>query len=149
MLDRTTTASGKVNSLTYTQLTKLDLATKHPLSASFNNVRIPSVEQFIAECLNLNLNIIIDLKTYDLSDETVNLIFSLYAKFPTLKANSFITSFFPHLLYKLRSSEPTIVTAVSTRPYFLSLSIWEGTSTGTRSRFSGMKQLVAQFVDMI
>jgi len=148
-LDRVTMASGKVNSLTYTQLTKLDLAPKHPLSANFNNVRIPSVDQFVAECLKCNLKIIIDLKTYDLPDETVNLIFSLYTKFPTLKDNSFVTSFFPHLLYKLRASDPAIVTAISTRPYFLSLSVWEGTSTGTRPRFSGMKQLVATCVDMI
>ena len=84
-LDRVTMASGQVNSLTYTQLTKLDLAPKHPLSASFNNAKIPSVEQFVAECLSLNLKMIIDLKTWNLPDDTVSLILSLHTKFPTLK----------------------------------------------------------------
>jgi len=148
-LDRVTTASGPVNSLTYTQLSKLDLATKHPLSASFNNVRIPSVEEFVAECVKLDLKMIIDLKTWELPEETVNLILSLRKQFPTLKTNSIITSFFPTLLYKLRSSDPSIVTAVSTRPYFLSLATWEGVSYGMRPRFSGIKQWVAMFLDML
>ena len=148
-LDRVTLASGQVNSLTYTQLTKLDLATKHPLSASFNNVNIASVEQFVAECIRLNLKMIIDLKTWELPDETVNLILSLHKQFPTLKTNSIITSFFPNLLYRLRSSDPQIIAAVSTRPYFLSLATWEGVSVGMRPRFSGMKQWVAMFLDLL
>ena len=148
-LDRVTLAGGQVNSLTYTQLTKLDLAPKHPLSASFSNAKIPSVEQFVAECLSLNLKMIIDLKTWDLPDETVNLILSLHKKFPTLKSKSIITSFFPTLLHKLRSSDPQILKAVSTRPHYLSLATWEGTSTGMRPRFSGMKQQVARCVDMV
>jgi len=148
-LDRVTTASGPVNSLTYSQLRKLDLGTKHPLSASFNNVRIPSVEEFVAECVKLDLKMIIDLKTWELPEETANLILSLHKQFPTLKTNSIITSFFPTLLYKLRSSDPSIVTAVSTRPNFLSLATWEGVSYGMRPRFSGVKQWVAMFVDML
>ena len=148
-LDRVTLASGQVNSLTYTQLSKLDLAPRHPLSASFNNVKIPSVEEFVAECISLDLKMIIDLKTWELPDETVNLILSLHKQFPTLKTNSIITSFFPNLLYKLRSSDPQIVTAVSTRPYFFSLATWEGVSTGMRPRFSGMKQWVATCLDML
>jgi len=148
-LDRVTMTSGKVNSLTFTQLTKLDLAPKHPLSASFNNVRIPSVGDFVAECVRLNMKMIIDLKTWELPDETVNLILSLHKEFPTLKSNSVVTSFFPNLLYKLRSSDPEIVLAVSTRPYFLSLATWEGVSVGMRPRFTGMKQWVASFLDML
>eukprot|EP00092_Neocalanus_flemingeri_P008425 GFUD01009081.1.p1 GENE.GFUD01009081.1~~GFUD01009081.1.p1 ORF type:complete len:378 (-),score=154.50 GFUD01009081.1:210-1271(-) len=148
-LDRVTMTSGQVNSLTYTQLTKLDLAPKHPLSASYNHVRIPSVEQFVAECLKLDLKIIIDLKTWDLPDETVNLILSLHSKFPTLKTNSIVTSFFPNLLYKLRSSDPNIVVAVSTRPHFHAFSTWEGISSGMRPRFSGMKQWLAMCLDMV
>jgi len=151
-LDRVTMTSGQVDSLTFTQLSKLDLAPKHPLSASFNNVMIPSVEQFVAECLNLKLKIIIDLKTWDRPDETINLILSLHDKFPTLKTNSIITSFFPNLLYKLRSSDPNIVIAISTRPHFWAFSgTWEGTSTGTglRPRFAGMKQWVARCLDML
>ena len=95
--------SGQVNSFTYTQLVELDLATKHPLSDSFDNVKIVSVKQFVAECVNLNLKMIIDLKTWELPDETVDLIISLHEQFPTLKTNSIITSFYPNLLYQVQS----------------------------------------------
>ena len=62
-LDRVTLAGGQVNSLTYTQLTELDLALRNPLSARFDNVRFVSVEQFMAECMSINLKMNIDLKT--------------------------------------------------------------------------------------
>ena len=131
-LERVTMTSGQVDSLTYTQLAELDLAHKHPLSASFNNVKIISVKQFVAECVDLNLKMIIDLKPWELPDETVNLIISLPKQFPTLKTTSIITSFYPNLLYKLRSSDPQILTAISTRPNLLSLAAWEGASGGER-----------------
>ena len=109
--------SGQVDSLTFTQLSKLDLAPKHPLSASFNNVMIPSVEQFVAECLNLKLKIIIDLKTWDRPDETINLILSLHDKFPTLKTNSIITSFFPlkRIIKNKRKDQPNPLIATLPR----------------------------------
>ena len=127
-LERVTMTSGQVDSLTYTQLAELDLAHKHPFSASFNNVKIISVKQFVAECVDLSLKMIIDLKTWELPDETVNLIISLPKQFPTLKTTSIITSFYPNLLYKLRSSDPQFLTAISTRPNLLSLAAWEGAS---------------------
>jgi len=148
-LERVTMSNGEVNSLTFSQLTQLDLAPKHPLSANYNNVYIPTVEQFIAECLKNNLKIIIDLKTWDLTDETASLLTSLYKQYPSLKTNSVVTSFYPNLLYKLRSSDPDIVLGVSTRPHFLSYSTWEGTTTGMRTRFTGLKHLLAVCFDMI
>ena len=78
----------------------------------------------------------------------MNLILSLHTRFPTLKTKSIITSFFPTLLYRLRSEDPAILTAVSTKPHFHSLATWEGTST----EMNGMKPLVAtvaRCVDMV
>ena len=92
---------------------------------------------------------IIDLKTWELADETVDLILSLREKYPAMKKNSFITSFYPNLLYKLRSADPDIITAVSSRPFFLSSATWEGVSTGMRPRFSGFKQIVARCADFL
>ena len=68
----------------------------------------------MAECVNLTLKMIIDLKTWKLPDKTVNFIISLHKQFPTLKTNFIITSFYPNLLYKLQSSDPVILTAFST-----------------------------------
>ena len=148
-LDRVTTASGKVNSITYAELSSLDLAIKHPLSDRFTNVQIPLVEQFVAECINLNIKMIIDLKTWELPEETADLMVSLYEMFPTLKTRSIITSFYPELLYKLRCADPQIVLAVSTRPYFLSLSTWEGVSATMKPRFKGVKQILATCLDIV
>ena len=148
-VNRVTTTTGDINSFSLSQLAELDLASKHPLSENFSNVRIPTVDQFIAECLRLNMKIIIDLKSYDLPEETVSLLTSLYTKYPDLKDNSLVTSFFPILLYRLRSSDPDIVTAVSTRPLVLSCHCWEGTAASARPRYSGLKQLVAGLADIV
>lgn len=148
-VNRVTSATGDIDTFSLAQLSSLDLATKHPLSDSFSNCRIPTVDQFIAECLRLDIKMIIDLKTYDLPEETVGLLVSLYTKYPSLKDNSFVTSFFPNLLYKLRQTDSEIVTAVSTRPQFFSSSSWEGSQSTCRPRYSGLKQAAARLADAL
>ena len=148
-VNRVTTGSGDIESFTLTQLSSLDLATKHPLSDSFSQCKIPTVDQFIAECLRLDIKMIIDLKTYNQPEETVGLLMSLYTKYPSLKDNSFVTSFFPNLLYRLRLADSEIVTAVSTRPQFLSSSTWEGSQATCRPRYSGIKQAAAWLADIL
>lgn len=56
----------------------------------------------MAECLRLNMKVIIDLKSWESPEETVNLVSSLYRQMPALRTNALVTSFFPQLLYKLR-----------------------------------------------
>ena len=95
--------SAQINQIeSFFQLSKLDLAIKHPLSANYKGVRIPKVEAFVAECLRLNMKVIIDLKSWESPEETVNLVSSLYRQMPALRTNALVTSFFPQLLYKLR-----------------------------------------------
>ena len=79
-VNRVTTGTGNIDSFSLAQLASLDLAIKHPLSASFSQCKIPTVDQFVAECLRLDIKMIIDLKTYDLPEETVGLLVSLYNK---------------------------------------------------------------------
>jgi len=148
-VDRITDGEGAVTSLTFSQLSKLDLAIKHPLSANYNGVRIPKVEDFVAECLRLNMKVIIDLKSWESPEETVNLISSLYRQMPKLRTSALVTSFFPQLLYKLRSTDPDIVCSLSTRPYFLSSSVYEGTDASLRPRFTGVAQYAARAVDVL
>jgi len=148
-LDRVTTGSGPITQVTFSQLNKLDLAVKHPLSANFNGVRIPKVEDFVAECLKHKMKVIIDLKTWESPEETLALVTSLYEKMPELKTNALVTSFFPHLLYKLRSSNPDILCSVSTRPHFLAFSTYDGHDEGMRPRFTGLKQVMAQILDCV
>ena len=148
-VDRITTSSGPVSSFSLAQLSSLNLATKFNKPERFSNVRIATVEEFVAECLRLDLKVIIDLKTYTQPQETISLLTSLYAKHPTLKHNSIVTSFFPNLLYALRSSHPDAVAAISTRPGFVSCQSWEGSRSSITPRFSGVKQLLAQGVDLV
>ena len=148
-VDRITTSSGPVSSFSLAQLSSLNLATKFNKPERFSNVRIATVEEFVAECLRLDLKVIIDLKTYTQPQETISLLTSLYAKHPALKHNSIVTSFFPNLLYALRSSHPDAVAAISTRPGFVSCQSWEGSRSSITPRFSGVKQLLAQGVDLV
>lgn len=148
-VDRITTGSGPVSSFSLAQLTAFNLATKFNKPEKFSNVRIATVEEFVAECLRLDMKVIIDLKTYTQPRETIALLTSLYAKHPTLKSRSIVTSFFPNLLYALRSSHPDAVAAISTRPGFLSCQSWEGTRASITPRFSGPKQLLARGLDLV
>ena len=148
-VDRITTGSGPVSSFSLAQLSAFNLATKFNKPERFSNVRIATVEEFVAECLRLDMKVIIDLKTYTQPRETIALLTSLYAKHPTLKTSSIVTSFFPNLLYALRSSHPDAVAAISTRPGFVSCQSWEGTRASVTPRFSGPKQLVARGLDLV
>ena len=114
-LNRVTTASGPINSYTFQDLSNLDLGVRHP--SNMTGVRIPTVEQFISLCLSLNMKMIIDLKTWQSPRQTTNFILSLYKQFPKLSANAMVTSFFPHLLYMLRSNNPNIICSISSAPH--------------------------------
>jgi len=149
-LDRVTESSGAVSQTSYSTLSKLDLAPRHPLSASYHGVHVPRVGEFVAECLRLNLKVIIDLKSWEIPEETVSLVLGLYRDNPALRTKAMVTSFFPQLLYRLRSQDPDIVVSVSTRPYFVGFSTYEGSNYDLmRPRFSGLHQVAARVTDLI
>ena len=147
VVDRVTQATGRITDLAYSNLKKLDLAAKHPLGVEFSG--IPLLEDFVEECVKLKLNMIIDLKTYDIPDETTTAVLGLYKRFPELKSSTMVTSFFPHLLYKLRAAAPDIVCSLSYRPHFLAYSTYDGVSQGMKPRFTGLKFLAANVVDSL
>lgn len=148
-VDRITTGSGPVSSFSLAQLSAFNLATKFNKPERFSDVRIATVDEFVAECLRLDLKVIIDLKTFTQPRETIALLTSLYDKHPTLKSRSIVTSFFPNLLYALRSCHPDAVAAISTRPGFVSYQSWEGTRASLTPRFTGPKQLLARGLDLV
>jgi len=148
-VDRVTTAVGPVDSFTLGQLQQFDLATKHPLSANYDKIRIPTVDDFVKECLSKNMKMMIDLKTYDRPEETAALILNLYEKYPSLRTSAIITSFFPNLLYKIRSINPSIIVSISWRPHFLAYSTWEGTEDSMRPRKNGIQFLVLRAIDVV
>lgn len=135
-VDRVTQATGHISSHTHSNLKKLNLATKHPLGSSFEFSGIPDLEEFVAECMKLNMKMIIDLKTYEVPEETISVILNLYKKFPGMKSCTLVTSFFPHLLYQLRRKDPEIVCSLSYRPHFFAFSTYEGTNVSMKPRYN-------------
>ena len=77
------------------------------------------MDQFISLCLSLNIKMIIDLKSWKSPRYTRDFIVQ------GLSSNAMVTSFFPHLLYLLRSESPNITCSISSAPHlvpsFLSL----------------------------
>ena len=144
-VDRVTDGRGLITDLTFSELSALNIFNP----AGGLTAKIPKVEKFVGECLRHNIKMIIDLKTYQETEKTVDLLMSLYQQFPTLKENSIVTSFFPNLTYQLRNRDSNIVTAISTRPKFLSCATWEGTKKSMRPRFSGANQVMAILFDFV
>ena len=126
-VDRITPGVGNIKAISRSNLKKLNLATKHPMCSQYDHhVAIPDLEDFVNECIQLNMKMIIDLKTWEYIEETTSVILDLYKKYPGLKTTSIVTSFFPQLLYSLRSKNPDILCSISTRPHFLAFSSFDG-----------------------
>ena len=94
--------SGKISEMTLDAVRKLDIAEKHVLKDEFSPTRVPKMEDFVKECLRLDLKMIIDLKTYMAPEATARVILELFAKYPELHTKAMVSSFFPHLIYVIR-----------------------------------------------
>lgn len=149
-LERVTNGTGKIGAWTLSNLRTLCLAAKHPLGNSFAApVPIPQLEEFVKECLNLKMKMIIDLKTYEIPEETAAEVVGLYRKYPEMRTCTMVTSFFPHLLYRIRSLDPDIICSISYRPHFFAYSTYDGTDDNMRPRFTGLLQGLAIIADMV
>ena len=113
-VDRVTNGSSSVSSYTFNELMTLDLGTTH--SFNLTGVRIPSAMQFITLCLSLDIKMIIDLKSWSSPFKTRNFVISLFKTFPQLSYKAMVTSFYPHLLYAVRSLNPNIICSLSSYP---------------------------------
>ena len=94
--------SGRISEMTLDEVRKLDIAEKHVLKDEFSPTRVPRLDDFIRECLRLNLKMIIDLKTYKSPEATARVILELFSKYPELHTKAMVSSFFPHLIYVIR-----------------------------------------------
>jgi glycerophosphoryl diester phosphodiesterase len=96
-LDRVTHGTGKIGAWTLGNLQKLCLAAKHPLGSSFPApVPIPHLEDFIKECLNLKMKMIMDLKTYEIPEETALEVIGMYKKYPEMRTCTIVTRKMPY-----------------------------------------------------
>uniref|UniRef100_A0A3Q3IBQ8 GP-PDE domain-containing protein n=1 Tax=Monopterus albus TaxID=43700 RepID=A0A3Q3IBQ8_MONAL len=117
-VDRTTNGSGPLSQMTFSDLGKLDAAAKHRLREKFAGEKIPTLEEAVEECIRLQLTIYFDVKAQP--DQATAALKELYKEHPVLYNNSIVCSFEPRVIYKMRQSDPEVVTALTHRPWSLS-----------------------------
>ncbi|XP_034395782.1 glycerophosphodiester phosphodiesterase 1-like [Cyclopterus lumpus] len=117
-VDRTTNGSGPVSNLPLVQLKKLDAAARHRLKDKFSGEKVPTLQEAVEECIRHQLTIFFDVKGQ--ADKAASVLHEMYKKFPVLYNSSIVSSFEPKVIYKMRQTDPDVVTALIHRPWRLS-----------------------------
>ncbi|XP_003971984.1 glycerophosphodiester phosphodiesterase 1 [Takifugu rubripes] len=117
-VDRTTNGSGSLRHMKWSELSKLDAAAKHRLRDKFAGEKVPTLEEAVEECVRLQLTVYFDVKGHP--DEAAAALRELYKKHPVLYNSSIVCSFEPKVIYRMRQSDPAVVTALTHRPWSLS-----------------------------
>ncbi|KAK9535083.1 hypothetical protein VZT92_007485 [Zoarces viviparus] len=117
-VDRTTNGSGPVSNLLLVQLKKLDAAARHRLKDKFSGEKVPTLQEAVEECIRHQLTIFFDVKGQP--DKAASVLREMYKKFPVLYNSSIVSSFEPKVIYKMRQTDPNVVTALIHRPWRLS-----------------------------
>ncbi|KAF7223768.1 glycerophosphodiester phosphodiesterase 1 [Nothobranchius furzeri] len=117
-VDRTTNGSGRLSQIKFSELRKLDAAAKHRLRNKFEGEKIPTLQEAVEECIRLQLTIYFDVKGHP--DQAAAALKDLYQKYPVLYNSSIVCSFEPKVIYRMRQSDPEVVTALTHRPWSLS-----------------------------
>ncbi|KAM7386887.1 hypothetical protein PAMA_009489 [Pampus argenteus] len=117
-VDRTTNGSGPVNKMQFSQLRRLDAAARHRLREKFSGEKVPTLQEAVDECIRHQLTIFFDVKGQP--DKAASVLHEMYEKFPVLYNTSVVSSFEPKVIYKMRQTDPNVVTALTHRPWRLS-----------------------------
>ncbi|XP_023153316.1 glycerophosphodiester phosphodiesterase 1-like isoform X1 [Amphiprion ocellaris] len=117
-VDRTTNGSGPVSKLLFVQLRRLDAAARHRLKDKFSGEKVPTLQEAVEESIRHQLTIFFDVKGQP--DKAAAVLHEMYQKFPVLYNSSIVSSFEPKVIYKMRQTDPSVVTALSHRPWRLS-----------------------------
>ncbi|XP_057337596.1 glycerophosphodiester phosphodiesterase 1 [Microplitis mediator] len=114
-IERLTGKIGSIKDMTWDELKELDISYNHPLRETFKGTeRILLFNEAIEQCLNNDLNILIDIKDSNL--DFVQIIIDAYKKYPKLYEKAFITSYFPVTIYMIRRRDPRIITCLAFEP---------------------------------
>lgn len=141
-VDRTTTGSGLLSQLSFSELSKLDAAANHRLSDRFAGEKIPTLREAVEECIKLGLIIYFDVKGHP--DEAAAALKDLYHNHPVLYNTSIVCSFEPKVIYRMRQADPDVVTALTHRPWSTSLF-----GDGSRRYSSQWKHYSAMLFDVV
>uniref|UniRef100_S4RIU4 Glycerophosphodiester phosphodiesterase 1 n=1 Tax=Petromyzon marinus TaxID=7757 RepID=S4RIU4_PETMA len=117
-VDRTTDGSGPIGAMSLANLRNLDASAYHRLREQFKGERVPTLEEAVDECLQLNLFIYFDVKGDAEKSSTV--LKQIYESRPELYNKSIVCSFDPRVIYMMRQKDVAVVTALTHRPWVLS-----------------------------
>lgn len=117
-LDRTTNGSGPVSQVRFAQLRRLDASIHHRLKDRYSGEKVPTLQEAVEECIRHQLTIFFDVK--DEPDKAASALHGMYKKFPVLYNTSLVSSFEPKVIYKMRQTDPQVVTALTHQPWRLS-----------------------------
>nr|XP_020477790.1 glycerophosphodiester phosphodiesterase 1-like isoform X2 [Monopterus albus] len=117
-VDRTTNGSGAVGKLQFVQLKRLDAAARHRLKDKFSGETVPTLQEAVEECIRHQLIIFFDVRGQP--DKAASVLHEMYERFPVLYNSSIVSSFEPKVIYKMRQTDPKVVTALTHRPWRLS-----------------------------
>ncbi|GFR33160.1 glycerophosphodiester phosphodiesterase 1 [Trichonephila clavata] len=118
-MERTTNGIGTLASKTFSEIRELDAASNHIYRDRFKGEKIATLEEGIEECLKLKMKLILDVKEYD--SRAVAIVSEMFTKHKELYKQALVASFYPSFIYQLRRVDPKIVTALTFRPKFISL----------------------------
>ncbi|XP_029945017.1 glycerophosphodiester phosphodiesterase 1-like [Salarias fasciatus] len=117
-VDRTTNGSGPVSKLQFVQLRRLDASARHRLKDRFSGEKVPTLQEAVQECIKHQMVIFFDVKGQP--DKAASVLHEVYKKFPVLYNSSIVSSLEPKVIYKMRQTDPSVVTALTHRPWRLS-----------------------------
>ncbi|XP_055008713.1 glycerophosphodiester phosphodiesterase 1-like [Boleophthalmus pectinirostris] len=117
-VDRTTNGSGPLSKLRFAQIRTLDAAARHRLKDKFSVETVPTLQEAVEECLRHQLTIFFGVRGDP--EKAASALHHLYKKYPGLHNSSIVSSFEPKVIYKMRQTDPSVVTALSHQPWRLS-----------------------------
>ncbi|KAK3740690.1 hypothetical protein QZH41_019067, partial [Actinostola sp. cb2023] len=97
-VDRTTDGCGNVCELRYEEMRTLNAAAKHPLRDEFPIEQIPTLEDTITTCLDLGLQMYIDVKTYTRVNRVAHALKDVFHRYQ-LYDKAMVCSFYPNVIF--------------------------------------------------
>lgn len=143
-VDRTTDGHGKVRDFIYEEIRRLNASAKHPNREKFPDERIPHLQEVVDLCVNLGLQMYIDVKAASQAGKAASVLKNLFASHQ-LYDKAIVCSFYPNVIFQVRRADPNILTALTWRKMFISLTDY----CGPCRYKEWWKQLLAPLLDRI
>jgi len=145
-LERTTNMSGAIREVLFSELRNANananfVRTSNPEQTD-DFVPVPSMVELVRWARSNNMKMLFDVK-----DSDAVLADSLAALFQELDLydSSIVCSFFPSVIYRIKRTDPMILTGLTWRRWFISFA----DLNAQQQRFSGLKHYLALVVDVL